>query len=109
MPKVTYFAVLPFSPEADGDFLAEAAIDVCSAAETRATAARMGVAGGAVAFSKTGDPQLGEWESLAATAMCRMISHHTHPIELAGIRTHEPQRSRSTRPSEFTLSSAGLK
>jgi hypothetical protein len=62
MPKVTYFAVLPFSRDADGDFLAEAAIDVRSAAEARATAARMGVAGGAVAFSKTGDPQLGEWE-----------------------------------------------
>jgi len=62
MPKVTYFAVLPFSRDADGDFLAEAAIDVRSAAEARATAARMGVAGEAVAFSKTGDPQLGEWE-----------------------------------------------
>jgi hypothetical protein len=61
MPKVTYFAVLPFSRDADGDFFAEAVIDVRSAAEARTTAARMGVAGGAVAFSKTGDPQLGEW------------------------------------------------
>jgi hypothetical protein len=43
MPKVTYFAVLPYSRDADGDFLAEAAIDVRSAAEARATAARMGV------------------------------------------------------------------
>ena len=63
MSKITYFAVLPFSRDADGDFLAEAAIDVRSAAEARATASRMGVADrGAVAFSKTGDPQLGEWE-----------------------------------------------
>jgi hypothetical protein len=63
MPKVTYFAVLPFSRDADGDFLAESAIDVRSAAEARTTAARMGVADrGAVAFSKTGDPQLGEWD-----------------------------------------------
>jgi len=59
---LTYFAVLPFSRTEDGDFLAEAAIEVRSAVEARATAARMaGIGHGAVAFSKTGDPQLGEW------------------------------------------------
>jgi len=40
MPKVTYFAVLPFSRDADGDFLPEAATDVRSAAEITTTAAR---------------------------------------------------------------------
>ena len=43
MPKITYFAVLPFSRDADGDFLAQAAIDLRSAAEARATAAKMGM------------------------------------------------------------------
>jgi hypothetical protein len=42
MPKITYFAVLPFSRDADSDFLPEAAIDVPSATEARATAPRMG-------------------------------------------------------------------
>jgi hypothetical protein len=62
MPPVTYFAVLPFSRTEDGDFLAEAAIEVRSAQQARTTASRMeGEGKGAVAFSKTGDPQLGEW------------------------------------------------
>jgi hypothetical protein len=57
------FAVLPFSRTEDGDFLAEAAIEVRSAEQAKTTASRMaGVECGAVAFSKTGDPQLGEWE-----------------------------------------------
>jgi hypothetical protein len=39
------------------DFLAEAAIEVRSAEQAKATASMM-----AFAFSKTGDPQLGEWQ-----------------------------------------------
>jgi hypothetical protein len=64
MPEITYFAVLPFSRTEDGAFLAEAAIEVRSAEQARAVASSMeGAEGkGAVAFSKTGDPQLGEWE-----------------------------------------------
>jgi hypothetical protein len=63
MPDVTYFAVLPFSRTEDGDFLAEAAIEVRSAAQAKATASSMAAAErGAIAFSKTGDPQLGEWQ-----------------------------------------------
>jgi hypothetical protein len=63
MPPVTYYAVLPFSRTEDGDFLAEAAIEVRSSSQARSTASRMeGEGKGAVAFSKTGDPQLGEWE-----------------------------------------------
>ena len=62
MGTITYFAVLPFSRTEDGDFLAEAAIEVRNADLARATARRMEGAGrGAIAFSKTGDPQLGEW------------------------------------------------
>jgi len=63
MPRITYFAVLPFSRDADGDFLAEAAIEMRSAEQAKATAARMTAPEhGAIAFSKTGDPQLGEWD-----------------------------------------------
>jgi hypothetical protein len=36
-----HFAVLPFSRTEDGDFLAEAAVEVRSAVEARATAARI--------------------------------------------------------------------
>ena len=61
--RITYFAVLPFSRTEEGDFLAESAIEVRSADQARATASRMaGTGRGAVAFSKTGDPQLGEWD-----------------------------------------------
>jgi hypothetical protein len=69
VPEITYFAVLPFSRTEEGDFLAEAAIEVRSAEQARATAARMeGPGRGAVAFSKTGDPQLGEWRDAVIPA-----------------------------------------
>jgi hypothetical protein len=42
MTEIPYFAVLPFSRTEDGDFLAEAAIKVRSAAQARAMAARRG-------------------------------------------------------------------
>jgi hypothetical protein len=86
MPQTTDFAVLLFSRTEEGDFLAEATIEVRSAEQAKATAARMeGPGSGAVAFSKTGDAQLGEWQdavwSLPAMATCRMISRLTHRIE----------------------------
>jgi hypothetical protein len=63
MPDITYYAILPFSRDVSGEFLAEAAIEVRSAEQARATASRMaGVERGAIAFAKTGDPQLGEWK-----------------------------------------------
>jgi hypothetical protein len=62
MPQVTYFAVLPFSRTEGGNFLAEATIEMHRAAQSKTTASRMAASErGAVAFSKTGDPQLGEW------------------------------------------------
>jgi hypothetical protein len=63
MPDITYFAVLPFSRTEDGDFLAESPIEVRSAEQAKATASRMCAQDrGAVAFSKTGDPWLGDWK-----------------------------------------------
>jgi hypothetical protein len=60
IPKITYFAMLPFSRIEEGDFVAEAAIEVRSAEQARGMAARMeDPERGAVAFSKTSDPQLG--------------------------------------------------
>jgi hypothetical protein len=41
MPQVTYYAVLPFSRTEDGDFLAEAAIEVRSSSRAKSTASRM--------------------------------------------------------------------
>jgi hypothetical protein len=62
VPRITYFVVLPFARDADGDFIAEAAIEVRNADQARSTASLMeGQGKGAVAFAKTGDPQLGEW------------------------------------------------
>jgi hypothetical protein len=63
MAAVTYFAVLPFSRGIDGDFIAEAAIEITGAEQARATASRMIAEGrGAVAFSRTGDPATNEWQ-----------------------------------------------
>jgi hypothetical protein len=63
MPRITNFAMPPFSRDADGDFIAEVAIEVRSAKQAKATASHMAAAErGAIAFPKTGDPQLGEWD-----------------------------------------------
>jgi len=61
--RITYFAVLPFSRTEEGDFLAEVAIEARSADQARSIASRMaGTERGAAALSKTGHPQLGDWE-----------------------------------------------
>ena len=69
--RITYFAVLPFSRTDEGDFLAEAAIERRTADQARAIASRMaGAERGAVAFSKTGDPQLGKWDDAVILGRC---------------------------------------
>jgi hypothetical protein len=63
MATLTYFAVVPFSRTVEGDFLAEAAIEMRGAEHARTTAMRMASEGrGAVAFSKTEDPATNEWQ-----------------------------------------------
>ncbi|SEE65992.1 hypothetical protein SAMN05519104_6937 [Rhizobiales bacterium GAS188] len=63
MATITFFAVLPFSRGVDGDFIVEAAIEMRSADQARATGSMMiGEGRGAVAFSKTGDPATNEWQ-----------------------------------------------
>jgi len=60
---ITYFVVLPFVRNEDGDLCPEQAVECQSshgaAARARAIAASKG---GAVAFCRTGDPALGEFD-----------------------------------------------
>ncbi len=63
MASVTYFVVLPFFRTSEGDLVADEAIEAPSANAARGQAERVARAkGGAVAFSRTGDPALGEFE-----------------------------------------------
>lgn len=63
MAKVTYYVVLPFLRNEDGDLAPGEAMEVPSAASARSrAAAALGKYAGAVAFSRTGDPQLGDFD-----------------------------------------------
>lgn len=59
---VTYYAVLPFVKDEDGLLCADEAVEcqssTAAAARARALAATKA---GAVAFSRTGDPETGDW------------------------------------------------
>ncbi len=65
MPSVTYYVVLSFIRDVDGQLIAEDAAEAPTAwsanlrAQTTVTAAQKA---GAVAFSRTGDPDLGTFE-----------------------------------------------
>lgn len=62
MAAITYYVVLPFVRNEDGDLCAEETIECQSShgAEARARAVAASK-GGAVAFSRTGDPDVGEF------------------------------------------------
>jgi hypothetical protein len=62
MASVTYYAVLPFVWNEDGELCPDEAIE-CHSPTAAAARARAVVAGraGAVAFSRTGDPDIGEF------------------------------------------------
>jgi hypothetical protein len=84
MATITYFAVLPFSRTEDGDFVAEAGIEVRNADQARATARGMECAGrDAVAFSKTVDPQLGEWGDAVILGRCGDVPDDLAPYTSA--------------------------
>lgn len=63
MGSVTYFVVLPFIRDEDGELVAEEGVEAPNAfsAQRRAQAI-LGKKVGAVAFSRTGDPAIGEFE-----------------------------------------------
>ena len=62
MASMTYNAVLPFVRNEDGELCPDEAIE-CQSPSAAAAQARAVVAGraGAVAFSRTGDPDVGEF------------------------------------------------
>ena len=62
MSTITYYVVLPFFRTEEGDLVADEPIQVPNAGAARRQAERVARAkGGAVAFSRTGDPALGEF------------------------------------------------
>lgn len=63
MASVTYYVVLPFVRDEDGELVAEEGIEAQSAfAAQRRAQATIGKKVGAVAFSRTGDPSIGEFD-----------------------------------------------
>jgi len=64
MSSVTYCVVLPFSPGEDGDLVPGQAVERQSAESAKRFAKAIVAAGtsGAVAFQRTGDPLIGEFE-----------------------------------------------
>ena len=63
MPAITYYIALPFIRTEDGSLVAGEAQDRQSASAAIAAAASMARASaGAVAFSRTGDPQVGDFD-----------------------------------------------
>ena len=69
MARVTYYVVLPFFRTLDGEVLADEPIEVPAADRARRQAERVARSkGGAVAFSRTGDPVTGEYEDAVILA-----------------------------------------
>jgi hypothetical protein len=63
MGEVTYFVALPFERTEDGDLIAGSAVECSTASRAIREAERLSsVTAGAVAFSRTGDPTIGEFE-----------------------------------------------
>jgi hypothetical protein len=61
MPEVTYCVVLPFRKLADGDWLYDEAVQAQNRDHALRLARRLAEKGGAIAFSRTGDPETGEF------------------------------------------------
>lgn len=69
MAPLTYYVVLPFFRPAEGELAADEAIEAPSANAARTRAERVaGGKGGAVAFSRRGDPMLGEFDDAVILA-----------------------------------------
>lgn len=69
MARVTYFVVLPFVASQDGEILAEDALEAQSADAARRKAERLADSkAGVVAFSRSGDPDLGDFDDAIVLA-----------------------------------------
>jgi hypothetical protein len=63
MATVTYYVVVPFEQAEDGEFLMQEPMEARSAEAARSRARLLADAGkGGVAFSRTGDPELGDFK-----------------------------------------------
>ena len=63
MASVTSFVVLPFIRDDEGELIAEEGVEAPSAfSAQRRAQAMLSTKAGAVAFSRTGDPSVGEFE-----------------------------------------------
>ena len=69
MARLTYYVVLPFFRTSDGEVLADEPIEVSDADRARRQAERVARSkGGAIAFSRTGDPVSGEFDDAVILA-----------------------------------------
>lgn len=69
MATMTYWAVLPFVRDDEGNLCPDEAIECQSSASATARARAVGSEkAGAVAFSRTGDPETGEWAGAVVLA-----------------------------------------
>ena len=69
MATLTYYVILPFFRTADGDLVAHEPMEVPNAGAAQRQAERVARAkGGAVAFSRTGDPTVGEFSDAVILA-----------------------------------------
>ena len=67
--RLTYYVVLPFFRTSDGEVLADEPIEVSDADRARRQAERVARSkGGAIAFSRTGDPATGEFDDAVILA-----------------------------------------
>jgi hypothetical protein len=70
MTAITYYAVLPFIRDEDGNLWPDEAVECPSAyaASTRAQGLVNSTKAGAVAFSRSGDPSTGEFDDAVVLA-----------------------------------------
>jgi len=61
MPAMTYFVVQPFTRSGRGRWLREDAREAPNADAARKSARRLSAKGGAIAFSRSGDPDTGDF------------------------------------------------
>ena len=69
MARITYYVAVPFVRSEDDCLIAEQAVE-CPSSNTAVAQARTmaRTAAGAVAFSRTGDPDIGEFDDAAVLA-----------------------------------------
>lgn len=80
MSKITYFVVQPFEVSKRGRAVPATPIQAQSAAQAMRMAERLAAKGGAVAFSRTGDPETGDFDDAVVLASIGEV-----PIELAAV------------------------